>query len=98
MRFPWEGWLHRLQSSQGTLRKFLADIFLVFGELDGFFQTAGVKVPVKERFMHADREKIEEDFFQFGGVDGSAIGRETDKNRAVMPFSVISQAVRARTS
>ena len=67
------------KSSQGTLRKFLADIFLVFGELDGFFQTAGVKVPVKERFMHADREKIEEDFFQFGGVDGSAIGRETDK-------------------
>ena len=29
--------------------------------------------------MHADREKIEEDFFQFGGVDGSAIGRETNE-------------------
>ena len=67
------------KGSQGTLRKFPADIFLVFGKLDRFFQTVGIKVPVKERFMHADREKIEEDFFQFGGVDGSAIGRETNE-------------------
>lgn len=41
---------------------------------DGRHQGSG-----KERFMHADRKKIEEDFFQFGRVDGSAIGRETDE-------------------
>ena len=29
--------------------------------------------------MNTDRKKIEEDFFQFGGIDGSAIGRETDE-------------------
>jgi len=29
--------------------------------------------------VNTDRKKIEEDFFQFGGIDGSAIGRETDE-------------------
>ena len=67
------------KGSQGTLRKFPADIFLVFGKLDRFFQTVGIKVPVKERFMHADRGENRRGFFQFGGVDGSAIGRETNE-------------------
>ena len=86
------------KGSQGTLRKFPADIFLVFGKLDRFFQTVGIKVPVKERFMHADREKIEEDFSSSGELMVLPLAGKPIKNRAEMPFSVISQAVRARTS
>ena len=65
--------------SQRTFFQLLTDKCLIFGKADGFSQRFRVKIPVKKCLVNTDRKKIEEDFFQFGRVDGSAIGRETDE-------------------
>ena len=45
-----------------------------------------IDISVKESFLHADREKVEEDFFQRCGVDRSSVGRKTDEETGSDPF------------
>lgn len=78
--------------------QFLTDVFLVFSKFDSLFQPAGIQIPVKKCFVDTYREKIKEDFFKLGRVEVRPLAGNPDEETAVMPFSVTSQAVRARTS
>ena len=66
--------------------QFLADVFLVFGKFDSLFQPAGIQIPVKKCFVDTYREKIKEDFFKLGRVDGAAISRESDEETGCDAF------------
>ena len=45
-----------------------------------------IDISVKESFLHTDREKVEEDFFQLSGINRSSVGRKTDEETGSDPF------------
>ena len=64
---------------KGKLFQAAADIPLVFRKKDGLFQRGGAEISVIKRFLHTDRKKFKKDLFQFRRVDGTPVGRESDK-------------------
>ena len=58
---------------------FFPDCLLIFGEKNGLFQFFLIYVFVKESVFYTGRKKIEQNFFQFGCINGTAICRKTNK-------------------
>ena len=56
--------------------KLFADIILVLSQKNSCFQGFLIQVSVVQRFFYTKGKKFKENFFQFPGINGSAIGRE----------------------
>ena len=68
----------RHKSTQSHLGQHLADIVLVFRQVDDGAQALRVHIFIEQGMFHTLRHEIEKDLFQFPGVYGPAICRETD--------------------
>ncbi len=97
-RFPGEAQRRQRQRPQAFVWKVLTDIFLILCQKNGVFKLYGILQLVGKGFLDTSRKKVKKDFFQLCGVDGASVGGKTYKNLAVMPCSVIWQAVRGRIS
>ena len=77
--FPWEYSTICNKCHQFFFFQLFPDCLLIFGEKNGLFQFFRIYVFVKESIFYTSRKKIEQNFFQFGCINGTAICRKTDK-------------------
>ena len=77
--FSWEYSTICNKCHQFFFFQLFSDCLLIFSEKNGLFQFFLIYVFVKESVFYTGRKKIEQNLFQFGCINGTAICRKTNK-------------------